>query len=68
VVEQLKPDIVVVLGRHLGRHLDWYIKHWDTEPNSYITCNWTHPATPKYYKEHEAAKAFEAAKQQFMAQ
>ena len=65
VITELKPDIVVVLGRRLSSHLDYYKDSFNSFLSETILCKWTHPSTPKYFKAHEAIECFEVAQRQF---
>ncbi|WP_157580157.1 hypothetical protein [Rudanella lutea] len=66
VLERLKPDLVVVVGRRLASHLAWHKNYFGPAFPNYIACNWAHPASYGSFKIQEATQAFEAAYNQFM--
>ncbi|MEZ0610095.1 hypothetical protein ACAW74_16375 [Fibrella sp. WM1] len=65
VIDQLKPDILIVLGRRLGWHLDYFEEDFAPFLSNVIQCRWYHPSTPRYFKAHQAVEALETARQQF---
>lgn len=63
VLEFLKPDVVVVLGRKLRSHLEFEHLYFNFGRLPISFCYWTHPSTPKYFKMAEAVQAFNEAKE-----
>ena len=57
VMNELKPDIIVILGKELGYKINGFESHH----NQSIFCYWTHPSTPKYFKKQEAIGSFNDA-------
>lgn len=65
VVESLKPDIIVILGRHLGNHLIQHKDYFAFSDSKPILCYWSHPSSPMYFKNSDAQLEIQKAKEQF---
>ena len=65
VVESLRPDIIVILGRHLGYHLAQQSDYFTFTSAKPILCHWSHPSSPKYFNYTEAQSAIQKAKDEF---
>ncbi|NBA84857.1 hypothetical protein GVN16_03755 [Emticicia sp. CRIBPO] len=61
VFQDLKPDIVVFLGKKLSYH----IQQNHVSKNGVIFCYWTHPSTPKYFRYSESIDSLNEAKDKF---
>jgi hypothetical protein len=61
VINNLQPDIIVILGKELGSR----IKHLEPSFSNNIFCYWTHPSTPKYFKKQESINSFKEAQSLF---
>ncbi len=57
VVNKLKPNIVVVLGSHLGEYIEEYADQFENT----IFCYWYHPSTPRYFKYQKSLEDFKIA-------
>jgi hypothetical protein len=65
VLQELNPDIVLILGRELSRH----IKQIEPEVNHDITfCYWSHPSAPKYFDKKEAMDTYQKAVENYKNQ
>lgn len=64
VIENLSPDIVVVLGGHLSHYIN---RVKDQCPTVHF-CHWYHPSSFGAFKKHKARAAFDAVKQEWSAE